>query len=189
MSRPLTICLVLLVSSLGFAQSRKTVQDYWNDLDLGQEFKIETVDAKNDFIRFFHKTAEVSGEFAVWRKKNGGDLIGFTTRGCGPVCSVGWLRFSEPKGKTTIDVTTKVLPGVILNKYNTRFNAKLEQEFLRAYNQKSSEKASSIDDLYYSVFLPQKGTTLRICYGAGDCEIELGRYLFNGSGFVFQAVK
>jgi hypothetical protein len=180
---------LLLVSGLTFAQSRKSVQDYWKDLDLGQEFKIETVDAKNDFIRFFHKSDEVGGEFAIWRRKTGGDLIGFTTRACGPVCAVGWLRFSEPKGKTTTDVTTKVLPGVILNKYNTRFSAKLEQEFLRAYNQKSSEKASSIDDLYYSVFLPQKGTTLRICYGTGECEIELGRYVFNGSGFVFQAVK
>jgi hypothetical protein len=183
------IILMLLLSSLTFAQSRKSVQDYWKDLELGQEFKIETVDAKNDFIRFFHESDEVSGELAVWRRKTGGDLIGFTTRACGPVCSVGWLRFSEPKGKTTLDVTTKVLPGVILNKYNTRFDVKLEQEFLRVYNQKSSEKASSIDDLYYSVFLPQKGTGIQICYGTGDCEIELGRYAFNGSGFVFQALK
>jgi hypothetical protein len=180
---------LLLVSSLGFAQFRETVQDYWKLLGLEQQFKIETLDAKNDFIRFFHKSDEISGELAVWRKKTGGDLIGFTTRACGPVCGVGWLRFSEPKGKTTLDVTTKVLPGVILHKYKTRFNATLEQEFLKAYNKKSSEKASSIDDLYYSVFLPQKGTTLRICYGTGDCEIELGRYLFNGSSFVFQAVK
>lgn len=177
--------LLLVLVGLSLAQSKKTVLDYWKALSLEPEQQTDVVDLKNDYIAFSAKTSEGGGELAVWRKKSGGDLIGLTTRGCGPVCVVGSLRFSEPKGGKFVDMTSKVLPGIISKDGDVKLNASIEKQLLVKYNSKSDEKISSAKELLYYFLLPRKGTTIQICYGTGDCEIELGRYVWRGSSFEF----
>lgn len=164
----------LLVSSLVAAQSKKTVADYWkthaNKADvLASSVKI---DLKNDYISYdFGGALEGSGEFAVWRRKNGTDLIGQTSRGCGPACTTISLNFMEAN-KT--DVTNKVLP---------RLTAAQEVQIQAFYKKKTGDTYNTS----FALKFPRVGTTITLENFVDD--LVLGSYKFNGSSFVFEAAK
>jgi hypothetical protein len=171
----------VLLSSLVAAQNKKTVQEYWKAVANKKDVIASTVkiDLKKDHIAF-SGSWEGSGEFAVWRKKNGTDLIGETRTGCGPVCMTSNLRFLEPRGSKFVDVTVKVLPKI---------TATQERQMLAVYNRKTGENYSLQDFNYYLKF-PNKGTTITLRSGefSGEDPV-LANYKFNGSGFVFELLK
>jgi hypothetical protein len=168
--------LVVLLSSLVAAQSKKTVSDYWKTHANKKDVLLETLktDLKNDYIAYDGRW-EGGGEFAVWRRKNGSDLIGQTNYGCGPACLTSSVVFLEAN-KT--DVTKKVLPSI---------SASQEKQMTVLYNKKSGETASDIS--YYLKF-PRNGTTIEVRSGEhGDDDMVLAQYKFNGSSFVFEMAK
>lgn len=166
---------VLLISSLVAAQSKKTVADYWKSHATKKDVLLETLktDLKGDYISYDGKW-EGGGEFAVWRRKNGTDLIGQTNHGCGPACTTMSVTFWEAS-KT--DVTKKVLPAI---------TAAQEKAMQALYKQKTSD---SVEASWYLKF-PQKGTTILVRSGEySDADVVLGSYTFNGSSFVFVLAK
>ncbi len=171
----------ILLSGLVTAQNKKTVQDYWKTVANKKDVIASTVkiDLKNDYIAF-SGSWEGSGEFAMWRKKNGADLIGETRTGCGPVCITSSLRFLEPRGSKFVDVTSKVLP---------KMTAAQDQGLVEVYNRKTGENYKRQDLNYYLKF-PQKGTTITLRSGefSGEDPV-LANYKFNGSSFVFELAK
>jgi hypothetical protein len=171
----------LLLSSLVSAQNKKTVQEYWKAAANKKDVIVSTlqIDLKNDYIAF-SGTWEGSGEFAVWRKKNGTDLIGETRTGCGPACTTSSLRFLEPRGSTFFDVTSKVMPKI---------TAAQDQQLVAVYNRKTGENYERQDLNYYLKF-PKKGTTITVRSGEfSDEDTVLANYKFNGSSFVFELAK
>jgi hypothetical protein len=172
---------VLVFSSLVSAQNKKTVQDYWKTAanKTGVIASTLEVDLKNDYIAYSGNW-EGSGEFAVWRKKNGSDLVGETRTGCGPGCMTTNIRFLEPRGSKFIDVTSKVLPKI------TKIQ---EQQMLAVYNRKTGEKYTTEQMSYYFKF-PRKGTSIALRSGEfSDQDTVLANYKFNGSSFVFELAK
>src|SRR5690606_38265214 len=68
----------------------------------------ETIDLKGGFVAV---TGAFEGrhEFALWRMKNGYDLIGWYTTGCGPVCAYD-CKFYEREGEQGAEITETILP-------------------------------------------------------------------------------
>ncbi len=179
--KKLILGLLLLLSSFATAQNKKTVQDYWKLVGNKKDVIASSlkIDLKNDYISY-SGTFEGNGEFAVWRKKNGTDLIGQTRTGCGPACVTQSISFLEPQGTKFTDVTAKVLPKITKTQ---------DQQMLKVYNQKTGEQYTAQQISYYYKF-PQRGTSMTIRSGEGsDSDVVLANYKFNGSSFVFEIAK
>jgi hypothetical protein len=174
--KKLFLIAVVLVSSLVAAQSKKTVTDYWKlfGYAANKDLINVVIDQKNDYISFEDRGTDGGGEFAVWRRKNGTDLIGYTVRGCGPECVTAELSFRE-SNKT--DVTKKVLPTI---------TAAQDKQMLTYYIKKTGDK---VDGISYYLAFPRVGTTIRVVKGYMGDEVLLAQYKFNGSSFVFEMAK
>jgi hypothetical protein len=171
----------VLIATLVMAQSKKTVQEYWKTAANKKDVIASTIqiDLKNDYISYSGNW-EGTGEFAVWRKKNGSDLIGETRTGCGPGCMTTDIKFLEPKSSKFVDVTNKVLP---------KLSAVQEQQILAVYNRKTGEKYT-LEQLSYYFKFPRKGTSIALRSGEfSDEDTVLANFKFNGSSFVFELAK
>ena len=175
--------MVLLVSSFGLAQSKRGLLEHWKSLPKSiydtSERKIINQDTKNDYLEFNggkNGFWEGTGEFAIWRKKNGTDLIGITTTGCGPACITSELIFAIWNGKTYSRNT--VLPKPTSNQLGA---------MLSVYNKKRPEEKITLDQQSWYIKFPQKGTSIEILEPLG--EFALGYYKFNGTGFVLEVAK
>ncbi len=180
---------VLLLSSLVLAQNKKTVLDYWKVIGNDINVSDYAADLKNDYLSYSGGW-EGGGEFAVWRRKNGTDLIGDSSYGCGPACFISRVKFVESKGKGFVDVTAKMLPGMVFPADdNPSLRLELEKKILAVYNRKTGEKAS-VEQMSYYLKFPRRGTTITIQSGEfSDSDVVLGYYKFNGTGFVFELAK
>jgi hypothetical protein len=174
--KKLLLIVVLLVSSLVSAQSKKTVTDYWKlfgHASDNNKYNV-VIDQKNDYISFDLRDVEGSGQFAVWRRKNGTDLIGYTTRGCGPECATANLNFFE-SNKT--DVTKKVMPAI---------TAAQDKQMTALYIKKTKDQ---VDGISTYLKFPRVGTTIQVVKGYEGDEVLLAQYKFNGVSFVFEMAK
>ncbi len=178
------VLIGLSISSLVAAQSKRSLLEHWKMLPKSiydtSGRKIITQDVKNDYLEFNGGKDgfwEGRGEFAVWRKKNGTDLIGITATGCGPACITTDLIFAIWNGKTYSKQT------VVVAKPNT----KQLEAMLGVYNQKRSEEKWKQDELSWYLKFPQKGTTIEMLEPLG--EFALGYYKFNGTVFTFEVAK
>ncbi len=187
--KKIMVLAVLLVSSLVAAQSKKTVLDYWKVVGNKINVSEYAADLKNDYIAYSGGW-EGGGEFAIWRRKNGIDLIGDSSYGCGPGCFISRVKFVEPRGTKFVDVTQKMLPGMVFPAAdNPSLSPALEQKILAVYNRKTGEKYTTEQMSYYLKF-PRLGTTITIQSGEfSDSDVVLGYYKFNGTGFVFELAK
>jgi hypothetical protein len=181
----------VLVLSFVAAQGQKTVADYWKLLgDPYQTVTNHSTDLKNDYISYSGRW-EGGGEFAVWRKKNGTDLIGDSSYGCGPACFISRISFREPKGTGFADVTKKMLPEMEFPAAdNPALTVALQKKLLPIYNRKTGENFKNIEQMSYYIKLPRVGTTITIRTGEfTDTDPILAYYKFNGSGFTFELAK
>lgn len=175
---------LILVSSLVAAQTKRGLLEHWKNFPKSiydtSGRKIITQDVKNDYLEFNggkNGFWEGTGEFAVWRKDNGTDLIGITATGCGPACITTDLIFAVWNGKTYTK-QNNIIP---------KFSSSQLSAMLAVYNKKrSEEKITSAEQGWYFKF-PQKGTTIEVLEPLG--EFALGLYKFNGTGFKFEVAK
>jgi hypothetical protein len=175
---------VLLVSSFVFAQSKRGLLEHWKNFPKSiydtSGRKIIVQDIKNDYLEFNggkNGFWEGTGEFAIWRKKNGTDLIGITTTGCGPACITSDLIFASWNGKTYTKQNT-VLPKLTSSQLGA---------MLSVYNQKRPEEKITLAEQSWYLKFPQQGTSIEILEPLG--EFALGYYKFNGTGFTFEIAK
>ncbi|MFN3266520.1 MAG: hypothetical protein ACK41E_06725 [Deinococcales bacterium] len=158
-----------------FCTGQKTVLDYWKTHanKSGIAAASLKIDLKNGYIAYEHEI-NGGGEFAVWRTKNGTDLIGQTTYQCGPGCSSAMVRFWRAD-KT--EITQNVLPRI----------AAQQQAQMRAYYRKKSDEQGEFE--HYLKF-PRVGTTISVRVGVyNDDDLVVGTYAFNGLEFVFRALQ
>jgi hypothetical protein len=175
---------LVLISSLVTAQTKRSLLEHWKNFPKSiydtSGRKIIVQDVKNDYLEFNggkNGFWEGTGEFAIWRKKNGMDLIGMTTTGCGPGCITSDLIFAVWNGKT-YSKQNMVLPKLTNNQLGA---------MLGVYNQKRSEEKINQAELNWYLKFPQKGTSIEILEPLG--EFVLGYYKFNGTGFIFEVAK
>ena len=175
---------LLLVSSLVVAQTKRGLLDHWQKMPKSiydtSNRKIMVQDVKNDYLEFNGGKDgfwEGTGEFAVWRKKNGTDLIGITATGCGPACTTTDLIFAIWNGKTYTKQNNTI----------PKFSSSQLGAMLGVYNKKRSEEKIALAEQGWYFKFPQTGTTVEVLEPLG--EFALGYYKFNGSGFIFEVAK
>lgn len=175
---------LLLVSSFTSAQTKRGLLEHWQKMPSSiydtSNRKIIVQDVKNDYLEFNGGKDgfwEGTGEFAVWRKNNGTDLIGIATTGCGPACTTTDLIFALWNGKTYTKQANTI----------PKFTASQLGAMLSVYNKKRSEEKITLEEQSWYFKFPQKGTTIQVLEPTG--EFALGFYKFNGSGFTFEVAK
>lgn len=112
--------------------------------------------------------AEVTGayegayEFALWRMADGSDLVGQTSRFCGPVCGYShqFFKFDAEGNKT--DVTTDILPWKEIDAH--------KENMAEAIREKEELEYEEDVDLWFQ--LPRKGTSMEVSISMGANEIE-----------------
>lgn len=119
----------------------------------------EILDVKNGFARVTG-AYEGSYDFAIWRMANGNDLVGKTSKGCGPVCDYDF-NFYEIANMESKDVTETILPMSEINSHHE----KIRKEITRIYAIEDEES-----QLLFK--LPQKGTSMDVYISMNYNEIE-----------------
>lgn len=141
------------------------VVDAPDDLDYehGLNHYYKLLDVANGYAEV---TGAYEGEdhFAIWRMANGHDLVGYTSMGCGPVCSYE-ARFYEIDGDESTEVTETILPWNELNAHAEKIKTKVIESFGEL----------EYDDTEYIFQLPQKGTSMEvyISLSANDFEFPI----------------
>lgn len=104
-------------------------------------------------------------EFVLWRMKNGNDLVGFLSAGCGPVCEYDFKFYEFENGEKT-DVTKVVIPFDQMDGH--------AKDMHRKFIEKNGEPEYP-DDWFYKFKFPQKGTSMMVdlIIGAEEGEMPL----------------
>jgi len=129
------------------------------DFKKGDIHFYEILDVKNGFARVTGYY-EASYDFAVWRMANGNDLVGKTSKSCGPVCDYAF-NFFEIANIDAKDVTETILPMNELNSHSAKIRKKVTDRYVI-----EDEESQLI------FMLPQKGTSMDVYISMNYNEIE-----------------
>ncbi len=128
--------------------------------------KIETKDVANGYIKYTQIMAMGYSEMGYYTAEGGKHFIANVDFGCGPICTMTGIRFSELRGGKLIDKTKQYYPET------------LKQEVENAVKSKLKGDNSSM-----FLKVPQKGTSIAVGISLTDASeedfIKVGELVFD----------
>jgi hypothetical protein len=130
----------------------------------GVNWFYQTLDVKGGYASI---TGAVEGwkEYVIWRMKDGNDLVGELSVGCGPACSYDFSFYEGVGSQIEMIETNEIIPVDELMGYANDLQPKALKEYPLDYE----------EDMQLVYVFPQKGTGMQVdlVLGADELRIKL----------------
>jgi hypothetical protein len=170
------LIFLLFINVVYSKESKQTVQDYFEKVCDKKTCKIQALDVKNGYIKFYPLMAEGFGEFVIWKTKDKKILAGTVNYSCGSACVLSDLRFYEFSSKH---------PNGQLVKEKV-FSEKKMKELYQKHLEKIEARGASGDETLW-VKLPREGKDIEFGImsdqNGSDTFVQTGLAKFNGTKF------
>ena len=140
----------------------------------GVNWFYQTLDVKGGYASI---TGAVEGwkEYVIWRMKDGNDLVGELSVGCGPACTYDYSFYKGVGSQVETIETSEVIPVDELMEYANELQPKAIKEYPLDYE----------EDMQLVYVFPQKGTGMQVdlVLGADELRIKLANLSWDKEKF------
>lgn len=127
---------------------------------------------------FAHVTGTYEGwnEYVLWRMKDGHDLLGTVSVGCGPVCTYDYVFYKCKNGEYEKASMAQLFPMAEMDDHAEVMHKKILDKF---------EYFDYPNDKTYIFIFPQKGTSMEVelMVGADEIQVPILRLSWDGGRF------